>query len=165
MLSSEIRNAYFDPKKPIIVQTDSSGEGLGAVLIQENKPIIFVSRTLTDIEKRYSQIEREFLGVVFGLTRLRRYLIGVRFELQSDCKPIVQLFQKPIDSLSNRLQRWLVAIQHYDMKLVHIPGSKNILADALSRNSISDSPTEAEIAEYTRCFVLKSNPIDLKVIA
>ena len=157
--------SYFDPSKDIIVQTDASKQGLGAVILQDNKPVVFVSRTLTDTETRYSQIELEFLAIVFGLTRLRRYLLGTKFVLMTDHKPIVQLMEKPIDTLSNRLQRWLVAIQHYSFKISHIKGSSNILADALSRNAIAGLPAESEMAEYTLCFMLKSAPIDLKAVA
>lgn len=165
LICKENCRAYFDPRKKTVVQTDSSGEGLGAVLIQDKRPVIFVSRMLTATEKKYSQIEREFLGIVFGLTRLRQFLIGIHFDLETDNKPIVQLSNKPIDVLSNRLQRWLVAIQHYDLKFKHISASENILADALSRNSVPGTPTECENAEYTLCFVLKSAPINLKAIA
>ncbi len=77
----------------------------------------------------------------------------------------MQLFSKPIDSLSNRLQRWMVAIQHFSFAISHIKGSDNILADALSRNAIPGDPIESETAEYTLCFLLKSMPLDLRSIA
>ena len=148
-----------------MVQTDASPQGIGAVIIQDNVPVVFVSRTLTDTESRYSQIEREFLAIVFGLSRLKKYLIGTNFTLLTDHKPIVQLFSKPIDALSNRLQRWMVAIQHFTFKISHIKGSENILADALSRNAVPGDPIESETAEYTLCFLLKSTPFNLKIIA
>ena len=61
--------AYFDKNKDHIIQTDASKTGLGAVLLQEGQPVVYASRTLTDTERRYSNIERELLGVVFGLER------------------------------------------------------------------------------------------------
>lgn len=140
-------------------------EGLGSVLLQDNKPVLFVSHMLTDTERRYSQMETEFLRIVFGLTRLSRYLHGLNFDLETDSKPITQLFTKPIDSLSNRLQRGITAIQHFGMNVVHIKGTENFLADALSRNSVSGSPSETKVPEYSLCFVLKSIPEDLKAIA
>ena len=96
---------FFDPDKPIVIQTDASKLGLGAVLLQNDVPVMFVSRTLTDTETRYSQIELEFLVIVFGLTKLRKYILGTKFTLMTDHKPIVQLMNKPIDVLSNRMQR------------------------------------------------------------
>ncbi|PIK55858.1 hypothetical protein BSL78_07250 [Apostichopus japonicus] len=58
--------AYFDPKKDTILQVDASLSGLGAALLQEDKPICFASRALTDTEKRYANIEREMLAVVYA---------------------------------------------------------------------------------------------------
>ena len=60
LLCSEIMLPFFDPLKSIVVQTDASPQGIGVVIIQDNVPVVFVSRTLTDMEKWYSQIEREF---------------------------------------------------------------------------------------------------------
>ena len=76
----------------------------------------------------------------------------------------MQLFSKPIDALSNRLQRWMVAIQHFSFELGHIKGTSNVLADALSRNAIPGTPTETETAEYTLCFLLKSLPVNFKAV-
>lgn len=165
LLAGDNCRAFFDPSRRTVIQTDASGQGIGAVILQDRKPVVFASRLLTDTEKRYSQLEREFLAIVFGLTKLKHYLIGMKFELETDSKPITQLFDKPIDSLSNRLQRWLIAIQHFEMNIVHINGSDNLLADALSRNSIPGNPTETEISEHTLCFTLKSLPVDLKTVA
>ena len=67
---------YFDKDKDHIIQTDASKTGLGAVLLQEGQPIVYASRALTETEKRYSNIERELLGVVFGLERLHHYTFG-----------------------------------------------------------------------------------------
>ena len=58
---------YFDKDKDHIIQTDASKTGLSAVLLQEGQPVVYASRALTDTEQRYSNIERELLGVVFGL--------------------------------------------------------------------------------------------------
>ena len=157
--------AYFDANKPVIVHTDASGHGVGAAILQDGKPCVFALRKLTSTESRYSQIEREFLAIVFGLSRLKNYLIGVRFVLMTDHKPIVQLFNRPIDALSNRLQRWLVAIQHFDFEIKHIKSTSNVVADGLSRNPMLGHPTELETAKYTLCFLLKILLIDLQQVA
>lgn len=165
LLCSDTARPFYDPHKPVVVQTDACGQGLGGVLLQDDRPVVFVSRTLTETEKRYSQIEREFLAIAFCLNKLRQYLIGVNFRLMIDNKPIVQLFSKPIDRLSNRLQRWMLAIQHFSFSLAFIKNTDNILADALSRNAITDQPSDIELAEYTLCMLLSSSPIDLKSVA
>ena len=62
--------AYFDAKAEHTIQCDASKQGLGAVLLQEGQPMMYISRTLTETEQRYSNIERELLAVVFALERL-----------------------------------------------------------------------------------------------
>ena len=67
---------YFNKDKDQIIQTDASKTGLSAVLLQEGLPVVYSSRALTDTECRYSNTERELLGVVFGLKRLHHYTFG-----------------------------------------------------------------------------------------
>ena len=63
-------------------------KGLGAVLLQEGKSVIYVSRTLTSAEERYSNIERELLGVVFTMERLHNYVFDEPVRVQTDHKPL-----------------------------------------------------------------------------
>ena len=134
-------------------------------MLQEGATIAFASRCLTPVEKRYSQIEREFLAIVFALKRFSSLLIGQNFELQTDHAPLLRILRKPLDSVSNRMQRWIVAIQHFSFETTHIKGVDNVVADALSRNPIALDPTSDETAEYTICFALKSLSLDLGRIA
>ena len=67
---------YFDKAKKHTIQCDASKKGLGAVLLQETKPIMYMSRALTETEQRYSNIERELLAIVFVLARLNHYTFG-----------------------------------------------------------------------------------------
>ena len=78
--------AYFDRKAEHVIQTDASMKGLGAVLLQEGKPVIYVSGTLTPAEERYSNIEKELLGVVFAMERLHNYVFGEPVRVQPDHK-------------------------------------------------------------------------------
>ena len=61
---------YYDRTQPLTLHTDVSEYGLGAALLQNDKPIAFASKTLTDVETRYANIEREYLTVVFGLEKV-----------------------------------------------------------------------------------------------
>lgn len=88
--------AYFDRKAEYVIQTDASMKGLGAVLLQEGKPVIYVSRTLTPAEERYSNIERELLGVVFAMERLHNYAYGEPVRVQTDHKPLETIWKKSI---------------------------------------------------------------------
>ena len=76
--------AYFDKTKKHTIQCDASKKGLGAVLLQESKPVMYVSRALTETEQRYSNIERELLAIVFTLERLNHYTFGRTITVQSD---------------------------------------------------------------------------------
>ena len=68
---------YYDVAKPVTIQCDASGKGLGAVLVQEGKPVCFASRALTDTESRYAAIEAEMLAVVFACRKFHQYIYMV----------------------------------------------------------------------------------------
>ncbi|CAC5384579.1 unnamed protein product [Mytilus coruscus] len=68
--------SFYDVSKPVTVSCDESQCGLGAMLIQDNKPVAYAPRSLTDAESRYANIERELLGVLFGLERFNDYTYG-----------------------------------------------------------------------------------------
>ena len=72
--------AYYDCTKPLILQTDASEYGLSTALIQNNRPIAFTSKTLTDVETRYANIERECLLVVFGLEKVSHICIQQTYQ-------------------------------------------------------------------------------------
>ena len=78
---------YFDKDKEHIIQTDALKTGLGAVLLQDGQPVVYASRTLTDTERRYSNIDRELLGVVFGLERLHHYAFVALSEWKQTISP------------------------------------------------------------------------------
>lgn len=67
---------YFNPVKPLTLQCDALEKGLGAALIQDERPIAFASRVLTETETRYAQIEKEILAVLFGLEKFNIYTYG-----------------------------------------------------------------------------------------
>ena len=77
--------AYFDKTKKHTIQCDASKKGLGAVLLQESKPVMYMSRALIETEQRYSNIERELLAIVFALERLNHYRT---ITVQSDHQPL-----------------------------------------------------------------------------
>ena len=102
-------------------------------LIQDGKPIAFASKSLTGVESRYASIERELLAVVFACIRFNTYLQGRRFTVQSDHKPLEMIHLKSMHNAPPRLQRMLLQLQKYDMKIEYKPGSEMLLADTLSR--------------------------------
>ena len=85
---------YFDPLLPVTIQVDASQVGLGAALLQNNNPIAFASKALTEAECHYSNIKREMLAVVFGAEKFRTYVYGRSITIKSDHKPLESISQK-----------------------------------------------------------------------
>ena len=113
---------YYDRTKPVTVQVDASQRGLGACLVQEGQPIAFASKSLTDTEIRYANIERELLAIVFGCQRFNMYVLGRQFTVEIDHKPLEMIHQKSLGSTSPRLQRMLLQLQRYDLTIRYKPG-------------------------------------------
>ena len=167
-LESAATLSWFDPSKKCEIYSDASDNGLGCCLMQDQKPIAFASRSLTTTEKKYSVIEKEFLGIVFALSKFRRMILFCDCTVHTDHKPILGLISKSVDKLPMRIQRWMLNLQGFNVKFSYVQGSSNFLADALSRNplpSLSDDIPEEENAEWTVCFIAKSLPINLRQVA
>ena len=81
--------AYFNPSQSVKLSVDASSKRLGAILLQNNHPIAYASRALTDIQQQYVQIKKEMLAVVFGCTKFHDYIYGIpNVEVESDHKPL-----------------------------------------------------------------------------
>ncbi|KAJ8044409.1 hypothetical protein HOLleu_07148 [Holothuria leucospilota] len=124
-----------DLSKQFTLRTDASDIGLGAVLLQnfqdELFPVAFASRKLLPRERAYSVMERECLGVVWGVIKFQRYLYGKEFVLQTDHEPLA--FMQKSRMTNNRIMRWALALQPYKIRIEAIKGSENVGADFLSR--------------------------------
>lgn len=151
LLSDETSLSYFNPDLRTIVMADASPVGLGAVLLQEKDSrvhtICFVNRSLSAVERRYSQTEKEALALIFAVERLKYYLLGRQFDLVTDHKPLEVIFGERSKPCA-RIERWLLRIQGYKFKVIYRSGKNNI-ADPLSR-LLPDNPniqTENEVYE------------------
>ena len=89
---------YFNTKKPVTIQVDASGKGLGAALIQDDGPVTFASKALTPTEQCYANNERELLACVFGAERFRTYVFGRHFTIESDHKSLEQIMKNLADA-------------------------------------------------------------------
>ena len=132
-IGSESCLSYYHPQKETVLEVDASQNGLGACLLQDNKPVAFASKTLTPTQSAYSNIERETLAIVNGVTNFHTYLFGKPFVIITDHEPLLMIHSKPLKSAPPRLQRLLVKIPGYDFQLVYRPGNQMIIADVLSR--------------------------------
>ena len=117
---------------PFEVITDASIEGLGGILLQNERPLAYESRRLIPAEVNYTTGEQELLAVVHALTIWRCYLEGADFTVVTDHNPLIYLPTQP--NLSRRQARWVEYLQRFSFKWVYRPGKSNAAADALSRN-------------------------------
>jgi hypothetical protein len=125
--------AYYDSKKEVVIQCDASQSGIGAVLLQEGRPVHFSSRAMTATEQRYAQIEKEMLAIVHSCSRFEQYIYGRDVKVETDHKPLEMIFKKPISNSPKRLQRMLLFLQKFQLQVVYKKGAELYIADTLSR--------------------------------
>lgn len=120
MIGSLHHLGYYDPKDRTLLVTDASGVGLGAVLLQfkDNHPRVigYASKSLSETEKKYPPIEKEALGIVWGVERFRIYLLGIYFELETDHRPLETLFTATSRPTA-RIERWMLRLQAFKFKV------------------------------------------------
>ena len=121
-ITSQTVLAFFDPRKEITLEVDASKSGLGAAIFQEGKSVAFASKSLTPTEQNYAHIEKELYAVLFGCRRFHQYLYGQEITVRSDHKPLESITKKALATAPPRLQRMLLQLQKYYLKIVHIPG-------------------------------------------
>lgn len=121
------------------MQADASKYGIGATLIQNGKPIAYVSKSLTASEVQYAKSEKEMLAILFGCKRYHHYLYGKKVNVQTDHKPLEVIVRKLLSAARPCLQCMLLHLQGYDLNVYHVSGKNILLANILSRKFITDS--------------------------
>ena len=134
--------SIFDPALPTRVTSDASLSGIGAVLEQQHPdgwhPVHFLSRTFSKSERNYPVLDKEWLAIVYAMTKWRHYL-QQHFTLRTDHKPLVSLLTSSNSDLHDRRARWLSLCLQFSYTIEHIPGKNNNVADVLSRLALPDS--------------------------
>jgi hypothetical protein len=125
-----------DLTKSFLVQTDASYRAVSCVLLQEDAegvlhPVAYQSRKLASAETRYPVIELEALAIIYACNVFKPYLIGNRFTLLTDHKPLIFLRQTPIKN--SRIYRWSLSLEDLDFEVSFVAGKLNCIADYLSR--------------------------------
>ena len=151
--------AFFDAKKPVEMECDASKNGLGAVLIQGDRPVHFASRTMTTTETRYAQIEKELLAIRYAVSRFHYFIYPKQVTVYTDHRPLINIVAKPLDDVPLRLQRMLLAIQRYNVKLLFRPGREMKYADALSRCPMAEKHDEPEDVRVIRLLPLRDKTV------
>jgi hypothetical protein len=140
LLASEPLLWYPEITKPFVLTTHTSNEALGAILSQgpigRNLPNAYISRTLKNAERNYSTIERELIAIVWSCKQFRQYLLGRKFTIGTDHKPLTWVFN--VKDPSSRLLRSRLKLEEFNYDITYKPGVRNTNADALSRINMTE---------------------------
>ena len=138
LLSSVPELVHPHCNAPISLTVDASDSHIGAVLQQQLhdrswSPLAFFSKKLSDAEKKYSAFDRELLAAFSSVRHFRFMLEGREFTIFTDHKPLTHALFRTSPPWSAHQQRQLAYLAEFTNSIVHIPGKKNLVADALSR--------------------------------
>ncbi|KAK2707613.1 hypothetical protein QYM36_015351, partial [Artemia franciscana] len=153
--------AFFDHKcKVVELKVDASKHGLGAELSSNGKIVGFASRALSTTVQNYSQLEKELYVIVFGCKHFHHYIYGRKTIVTTDHRPLETILSRPLNTAPAQLQRIMIQIQPYNIKVHYSPGSDIPVPDALSRLHLPDVDTkmqnDIEVFVHT---VMKSLPV------
>jgi transposase InsO family protein len=162
--ASSIHLIHPDETMPYSISTDASKRAIGAVLLQTDKQgethiVCTASRVLSQIEQRYSVAEQELLAIVYALEKFRIYVYGHEITVHTDNKSLSFLDKCSLSS--SRIARWVMQLQEYQLKIQHVSGARNFLADAISRNPAGVS--EAVIRDLSKPRSITIAAIDLDI--
>lgn len=175
LASSEVLT-HYSAELPLVLTTDASSVGLGAVLAhvtpRGERPVAYASRALTAAEKAYAQIDREALSIVYGVRKFHQYLYGRKFILRTDHKPLTYILGDKVGipvMAASRLQRWAIMLSGYNYDIQYVSSSKNC-ADGLSRlpcKSVKHSNVEsATYVNFVENFLpITSSDVKNKIIS
>ena len=157
--------SYFDTTKETFITVDASPVGISAILSQQGSDadtpqvVAYASGALTPVEQRYSQTEKEALGIVWGIEHFHLYIYGSHFTLITDHKPLEVIYGNVNSKPSARIERWVLRLQPYSFSVVYKPGKDNP-ADFLSRHPSSESISKHAVMadEYVSLLALSAVP-------
>jgi len=156
VISQEVLLTFPDFNKPFHIYTDASTAQLGAVVVQDTKPLAFYSQKLSKAQSCYMTGEKELLSVVETLKEFWNILLGQRIVIHTDHKNIIY------GILSNdRIVYWRLLLEEYRPEYVHIAGKENIVTDALSwlqREDVTE-PNSDKVSQMTAYVLMEQGQI------
>ena len=176
MITSEEALMHHDPALPVRFECDASPTGIGAVLSHvmpdgSERPVAFVSRSLIKTERKYAQIDKEALSIVWDVKRFHVYLYGRRSTLVTDHKPLTAIFHPkkrvPVMTAA-RLQRYALFLAGFDDDIEYKSTTKRCNADGLSRLPLQRTEreeTEIELSEVFHATQFVLLPVTSKAVA
>ena len=155
---------HYNESLPLVLSCDASSYGAGAVLSHvingKHQPIAFASSTLTEVQRNYSQLEKEAFSIIFGLKRFHQYLCGNSFTILTDHRPLLTLFgphcSVPAHTAS-RLQRWALILASYHYKIEYRSTTAHADADSMSRLPLPQ--TWCPKSEHVECYFFEAGVV------
>ncbi|XP_053619708.1 uncharacterized protein K02A2.6-like [Plodia interpunctella] len=164
---------HYNPELPVVLAVDSSSYGIGSVLSHrypngDERPICFASRTLNSAERAYSQLDKEALAIISGVSKHHQYLYGRHFIIKTDHKPLTFIFGPKYglpQTAASRLQRYATKLAAYDFQIEFVKSRDNGNVDALSRLPLPEErKIQPDVMSYIN-YVEENIPISAKEIA
>jgi hypothetical protein len=122
--------ALLDFTKTFVMECDTSGKGIGAIVMQEGRPLTFTNKQLFEINLGKSIYEKEMLVILHFIDLWHPYLLGQHFQIKTDQQSLKYFLEQRISSPEQ--QKWVTKLFGYDYEIIYKKGKDNVVADALS---------------------------------
>jgi hypothetical protein len=123
--------ALLDFTKTFVLECDASGKGIGAILMQEGRPLDFTNKQLSERNLGKPIYEKEMLAILHAVDLWRPYLLGKRFQIKTDHQSLKYFLEQRISSQEQK--KWVTNLFGYDYEIIYTKGKDNVVVDALSQ--------------------------------